>query len=174
MKTRIQTLMYFLISTATVNSITVTPSDNITLGSCSGRLDYFLCSCLSDNTTIDIHLSPGHYNFTAQRSCELSDKNGVTITGSDAVIECNSSGFNVVFINTSNIKISNITMKECGGVFSNNASQTLQRIAPYAYFGNGSRSVLMFIDSINVTITDLNMSSSLGYAALIWNTWRII
>ena len=160
--------VHFLIAIVTVGGITVTPFDDITQGNCSGKLDYFLCTCLSANTTIDIHLSPGHYNFT-QQSCELSDKNGVTITGSDVVIECNVSGFNIVFMNTTNIKISNITMKGCGGVFSNSVGHTLDQVLPYAYFRNGSRFVLMFIKSSDITISDLTMIDSLSYGILSWS-----
>ena len=162
--------VHFLIAIATVGGITVTPVDDIRQGNCSGKLDYFLCTCLSANTTIDIHLSPGHYHFT-QQSCELSDKNGVTITGSDVVIECNGSGFNIVFMNTTNIKISNITMKGCGGVFSNSVGHTLDQALSYAYFGSGSRFVLMFIKSSDITISDLTMIDSLGYGILSWSSW---
>jgi len=154
-----------------VNSITVTPLDVITQGNCSGKLDYFLCTCLSANTTIDIHLSSGHYHFTHQ-PCELSDKNEVTITGNDSVIECNSSGFNVVFINTVNIRISNITMKGCGGVFSNSVSHIINQTIPSAYFGNGSRFVLMFVNSNDINISNLTMFDSLGYGILSWNSWE--
>ncbi|XP_065893230.1 uncharacterized protein [Dysidea avara] len=173
MTTCMQTLLHFLIAIATVGGITVTPVDDIRQGNCSGKLDYFLCTCLSTNTTIDIHLSPGHYHFT-QQSCELSDKNGVTITGSDVVIECNGSGFNIVFMNTTNIKISNITMKGCGGVFRDSVSQNFQGIVPYAYFGNGSRFVLTFSDSSDITINNLTMFDNLGYGILVWNTWGTI
>ena len=83
-----------------VNSMTVYPGQNYTEGNCSGPVDYFLCNCLTSNTTIDIHLPPGLYEFKTQPNCSLENKTSITITGNtpdDTIIEC-IEPFNIVFM----------------------------------------------------------------------------
>jgi len=150
----------------TTNSITVYPGQNYTEGNCSGPVDYFLCNCLTSNKTIDVHLSPGHYEFRQQQLCVLSNTTRVTITGNtsdDTIIEC-IEPFNVVFLTGRNIAINNIKMMKCGDVVHGFINRTIQSLVPAAYFGNSFRFVINFIHVKNVSINNFTMINTLGYA----------
>jgi len=154
-----------------VNSITVYPGQNSTFGNCTGPADYLLCNCLTSNTTIDIHLSPGQYNLTTQPFCLLENKTSVTITGSQfdsTIIEC-IEPFNIVFLRVQNIIISNIQMNRCGNELNESTNATIQRDIPATFFGDGFRFALMLHRVKNVSITNLSMSRTLGYAILAFN-----
>ncbi|XP_065915059.1 uncharacterized protein [Dysidea avara] len=154
-----------------VNSMTVYPGQSYTEGNCSGPVDYFLCNCLTSNTTIDIHLSSGRYQFRTQPFCSLENMTSVTITGSDSddtIIEC-IEPFNIVFVRSRNIVIYNIRMEKCGDVVNDFVNQTVQSVVPAAYFGNGFRFAVMLYHSINVTITDVSLQHTLGYGIIAFN-----
>ena len=111
----------------TANSITVYPGQNYTEGRCSGPVDYFFCNCLTSNSTIDIHLSPGHYKFRKQPLCVLSNKTSVRIIGSgsdNTIIEC-MEPFSMVLMSLQNVVISNIQMRQCGDVVNNLINETI-------------------------------------------------
>ncbi|XP_065913461.1 uncharacterized protein [Dysidea avara] len=166
-----QHVVILLSSVLIVNSMTVYPGQNYIEGNCSGSVDYFLCNCLTSNTTIDIHLSPGHYHFRTQSNCSLDNKTNITIIGStsdDTIIECNEP-FNIVFLRSQNIIISNVRLMKCGDVVNDFISQTVQSVVRLAYFGNGFRFAIMFYEVKNVTITNFEMSQSLGYGILAFN-----
>ena len=64
-------LIHLMVSlVVSVDSISVWPAQNIvnSNNNCSGQLDYFLCNCVADNATIEIHLLPGYYHFQRQGS----------------------------------------------------------------------------------------------------------
>ncbi|XP_065913753.1 uncharacterized protein [Dysidea avara] len=148
-----------------VNSMTVYPGQNYTEGNCSGPVDYFLCNCLTSNTTIDIHLSPGRYQFRTQPFCLIPNKASVTITGNSpdvTIIEC-IEPFNIVFLRSRNIFISNIRMEKCGDVVNDFINQTVRLVVPAAYFGNGFRFAVKLYQVKNVTIANFTMTNTLGY-----------
>ena len=154
-----------------VNSMTVYPGQKYTEGNCSGPVDYFLCNCLTSNTTIDIYLSPGHYQFRTQPFCLLENKTSVTITGNtpdDTIIEC-IRPYNIVFMRSRNIIISNIRMEKCGDVVNDFINQTVQMVVPTVYFGYGFRFAVKFYHVKNVIITNFTMSHTLGYGILAFN-----
>ena len=150
-------------TTSTAYSFMTTPGEIITEENCSGRLDYFLCNCLSSNTTID--MLAGNYNFTKQSVCLLKNKTNISITGStadDTTIEC-IEPFSIVFMNVQNVTISNIKMIGCGAVVNNAINQTFNKVFDAIYLGKGFRFAVMFFDAINVTINGLTMLNTLGY-----------
>ena len=154
--------------------LTVDPNQTIDDGSCSGKLDEFLCNCLSQNKTIDIHLLPGEYNFS-QQTCMLEDKARITITGdsvANTTVYCN--GFNMVFINSANVLISNIEMVGCGNYVSDLINRSFSNAIPESYFGKGSRFTLMFIFTANVTITNLLIRYNLGYSIIALNALGVV
>ena len=154
-----------------VNSMTVYPGQNYTEGNCSGPVDYFLCNCLTSNTTIDIHLSPGHYQFKTQPNCLLENMTSVIVTGSgsdDTIIEC-IEPFNIVFMWSRNIVINKIRMEKCGDFVNNFINQTVQKVIPVAYFGNGFRLAVMLYHVKNVVITNFAMVHTLGYGIISFN-----
>ena len=159
------TIMIFAV-TSTAYSIMVNPGEIITEGNCSGQLDYFLCNCLSSNTTIDIHLSRGHYNVTKQPAvCLLENKTSMSITGStvgDTIIEC-VEPFSIVFMSVQNVTISNIKMINCGDVVDTSINETISKLVYYTYFGNGTKFALLFYNATDVTIDNFTMLNTLGY-----------
>ena len=163
------------IITNVAESLTVSSQQNLSNGNCSGKLDEFLCNCLVYNDTIDINLSPGQYNFTQQQTCILQNKNKISITGNsvnDTTICCND--FNLVFINTQNVLISNIEMVGCGNLVNDMINQSFINAIPVSYFGEGSRFTLMFILSVNVTISNLLVRNNLGYSIIALNALGVV
>ena len=156
---------------STTYSITVNPGEIITEGNCSGQLDYFLCYCLSSNTTIDVHLLPGHFNVTRQPGCLLGNKTSVSITGStvdDTIIEC-VEPFSIVFMSVHNVTISNIKMINCGDVVDSGINETINERIRVAYFGDGFRFALLFYNATDVTINEFTMLNTLGYGIVAFN-----
>ena len=156
---------------STVYPILVTPGENITEGNCSGQLDHYLCNCLTSNTTIDIHLSPGRHNFTKQPICLLENKTSIHITGSavgDTIIEC-IQPFSIAFMSVRNVTISNITMINCGDVVNDAINKTINETIPIFYFGYGFRFAVMFYNAIDVSISEFTMLYTLGYGIVAFN-----
>ena len=138
---------------------------------CSGQLDYFLCNCLSSNTTIDVHLLPGHYNVTKQPVCLLGNKTSISITGStvdDTIIEC-VEPFSIVFMRVHNVTISNIKMINCGDLVDSGINETINKGIQVAYFGDGSRFALLFYNATDVIINEFTMLNTLGYGIVAFN-----
>ena len=163
------TVMMFTV-TLTTYSITVNPGEIITEGNCSGQLDYFLCNCLSSNTTIDVHLLRGYYNVTRQPGCLLGNKTSISITGStvgDTIIEC-VEPFSIVFMTVCNVTISNIKMINCGDVVDSGINETISKLN-YTYFGDGSRFALLFYNATDVIINEFTMLNTLGYGIIAFN-----
>ncbi|XP_065914932.1 uncharacterized protein [Dysidea avara] len=159
---------------AIVNGLTVSPQQRLNHGNCSGKLDEFLCSCLAQNATIDIHLLPGRYDFS-QQTCMLRNKPRVTITGdstNSTAIYCN--GFSLVFVNCMNILISNIEMVGCGNLVSDATNGSFSEAVPESYFGDGSQFTLLFIVSVNITISNLLVRYNLGYSIIALNALGIV
>jgi len=157
-----------------VDGISVRPAQNIVNNNnnCSGQLDYFLCKCVADNATIEIHLLPGYYHFQEQSSCTLQGQSNILITGStskSSVIQC--SNFNIAFLEVQNVVINNIQMVNCGGLFNDAINQTIANASSYTYFAKGSRFAVMFLLSTNVTISNLTMKNTLGYGIISFNTF---
>ena len=168
---RIFYLVMIFALTSITYPITIGPGKNITEGNCIGQLDYFLCNCLTSNTTIDIHLLPGHYNFTKQPICLLEKKTNISITGSavdDTIIEC-IQPFSIAFVSVQNVTISNITMINCGDVMNSGINKTISERILVAYFGDGFRFAVMFYNAIDVTISELTMLHTLGYGIVAFN-----
>jgi len=156
-----------------VDSITVWPKQTIenSNNNCSGQIDYFLCNCVADNATIEIKISPGHYHFQEQTSCILRGQSKISIIGSandSTVFQCNK--FNMVFLFVQNVIIANIQMVNCGSSISDGVNHTINSASSYTYFGKGSRFALMFLLSMNVTISNLTMRNTLGYGIIFFNT----
>ena len=164
---------YFLMMIFGVTCITVYPDKDITQGNCSYKIDAFLCHCLSSDMTV--YLSPGDYSFHSQNSCMIAGKRNIAIIGTsnspnDTTIRCNGGPFNLLFLNTHNITISNIRIIGCGGLINTSINETFVKFVPVSYFGKGSRYVLMVFNSSNMTINKLIMQNNLGYGLLGWNT----
>ena len=127
MKAKTTFLSLIVLISVTVNAIIVSPGIDVTEGNCSGPIDYFLCNCTELNTTIDIHLSPGHYNFTHRQPCLLQDKIRIKITGkssNETIIKCQEP-FNIMFMGVREIVISNITVDNCGNIVDNLTQETV-------------------------------------------------
>ena len=123
---------------------------------------------------MDVHLLPGRYDFS-QPSCILQDKTRIAFTGNsttNTVIYCN--GFNLLFINTQNVLISNIEMVNCGNIVSSMINQSFSNVIPQIYFGTGSRFTIMFISAANVTISNLSMKNNLGYSIITSNALGVV
>ena len=148
----------FLFFTATVTAVIVSPNDVLVEGDCTGSIDTYLCECLTANSTIDIQLSPGYYNFSKQPSCVLQYKTSISIIGSpsnDTVIQC-SDEFNIRFLITESVIIRNLVLIGCGGM----VSEFDQLIYPGQY--------LFYFDDIrNITIDNLYMSYTIGYGIVV-------
>ena len=172
---RLVILLHLLSSAVDVaDSLTVNSHQILSIGNCSGKLDEFLCNCLAQNDTVDVHLLPGRYDFS-QPSCILQDKTRIAFTGNsttNTVIYCN--GFNLLFINTLNVLISNIEMVNCGNIVSNMINQSFSNVIPQIYFGAGSRFTIMFISAANVTISNLSMKNNLGYSIITSNALGVV
>jgi len=71
------------------------------------------------------HFPPGHYQSRTQSFCLLQNKASVTITGNasdDTIIECIAiEPFNIVFLRSQNIVISNV---KCGNVVNDFIKQS--------------------------------------------------
>ena len=157
--------------TSTGYSIMINPGEIVTEGNCSGQLDYFLCNCLTSNTTVDIHLLPGHYNFTKQPICLLENKTSIRITGSavdDTIIEC-IQPFSIVFMSVQNVAIGNITMINCGDVVNSDINKKINEVVRLTYFGYGSRFAMLLYNAIDVSISEFTMLNTLGYGIIAFN-----
>ena len=166
----IYTIIIFAV-TSTTYSVVINPGEIITEGNCSGQLDYFLCTCLTSNGTVNIHLLSGHYNVTNQPSCLLENKTSISITGSavgDTIIECIES-FSIVFMSVQNVTISNITMINCGDVVNSGINRTFNEDILIAYLGDGFRFAIMFYNATDVTINEFTMLNTLGYGIFAFN-----
>ena len=130
---RVRTILCLITAFAwllSTDAITVSPGKNVTEGNCTGPLEYFLCNCMALNATIDIHLSPGQYNFSYQPFCVLQNQSSIKLIGNisqsnDTVsIKCQVP-FNIVFMRVQNVIISNITLVKCGKVMNDSTNQTI-------------------------------------------------
>ncbi|XP_065893656.1 uncharacterized protein [Dysidea avara] len=149
-------------------------NDSISEGNCTGPLDYFLCNCLTTNTTIDIQVSPDQYTFRRQSDCILENKTSIRIIGNssnDTVFNCTCDRpFGIVFLRVCNVTIEGIQMVGCGDVVSNIINQTLYTIVPAIHFGAGFRSAVMFYYAKDVRVTDLILLNTLGYGIVTVDT----
>ena len=157
----IKTTFYSLVVFAwllSINAIMVYPGKNISKGNCRGELDYFLCNCITSNTTIDIYLSRGTYHFKHQPFCSLQNKTSIKLIGhlcNDTVIECNYTAepFNIVIMRVQSVIISNIKMVECGDVANDFINQTFYNATNTAgHFGSGFRRAIMLYQVKNIAI----------------------
>ena len=149
----------------------VKPGKNITEGNCSGQLDHFLCKCMASNATIDIHLSPGQYQFMHQPCCLLQNQTSIRITGNSSTntsITCQEL-FSITFMRVQNVIISNITMVNCSDVVHNVINQTLNTVVPTTHFGSHSKYAIMFYDAKDVNITEFTMLNTSGYGIVAIN-----
>ena len=152
--------MFTVLSSVVDGVIIVNPGDIIGEGSCNGSIDRYLCYCLTSNTTIDIQLSPGYYNFSYQPLCTVWNKTSITITGSssnDTVIKC-IDGFSINIFKTQSVVIRNLIMTGCGNAVITD-DQT--------YIGQH----MFYLDGIvnGVSISNLYMSNTVGYGIIICN-----
>ena len=171
--TSLAIIYFFLLVFSIVSSITVYPGEEIE-GNCPRKsLDFFLCYCISSNTTL--FLSPGNYTLQRQDFCRVADKSNVAIVGmgdspEKTIIRCNSShSFNVIFTNMQNLTIKNVIFLGCGGIIDERINRTFISLLPVSYFGRGSRFTLMLYNSSNVTLDNLIARNNLGYTAVTWN-----
>ena len=172
MKAKITFLSLIILISVTVNAIIVSPGIDVTEGNCSGPIDYFLCNCTELNTTIDIHLSPGHYNFTHRQPCLLQDKIRIKITGkssNETIIKCQEP-FNIMFMGVREIVISNITVDNCGNIVDNLTQETVNNVTNNSiYLGSGFRCAIMFYQVKDINISEFTMQNTLGYGIVAFN-----
>ena len=156
---------------SSINAIVVSPGEAFTEGNCSGQLNYFLCNCMTSNTTIDIHLSHGRYYFMNQPFCLLQNKTKIKLIGSssnDTTIECKE--FNIVFMGVQNVIIINITMINCGNEVHDSINHSVNSIRNSgAHLGSGFRFAMMFYHVKDVTITNVTMQNTSGYGIVAFN-----
>ena len=166
-------LIIILIWVPSFNAIIVSPGINVTEGNCSGPLDYFLCNCTELNTTIDIHLSSGQYNFTHKQPCLLQNKTSIKITGKssdETVIKCQEP-FNIMFMEIiREVIISNLTMDNCGNVVDDLTQEMVNNTANGSmYLGSGFRCAIMFYQVRDINISEFTMQNTLGYGIVAFN-----
>ncbi|XP_065914461.1 uncharacterized protein [Dysidea avara] len=136
--------------------------------------DAISCDCLSSGSLI--RLASKEYVITNQTSCIIENHADVTITGDpdgDTTLKCTSE-FNIVFINTRNLTISNIKMRNCGGILDQKINQTVVDANPYFHFDNGTKYVLMFLNSFDITLRDIMMVDTTGYSIIAFNALGIV
>jgi len=165
-------ILFALLSRPADALVVHSSDDNISEGSCTGPLDYFLCNCLSMNTTIDIQVLPGQYSFRRQSNCILENKTSIRIVGSssdDTVFKCDEA-FSIVFLRARNVTIKGIQMLGCGDVVNSVINQTLYTVVPATHFGAGFRFTIMFYHAKDVRITDVALISTLSYGIVALDT----
>ena len=157
---------------SSINAIMVSSGKNITIGNCTGQLDYYLCNCVALKPAIDIHLSSGWYYFMHQPSCLLQNKTSIKLIGSssnDTIIECKEP-FSIVFARVRGVMISNITMVNCGDVVDDLVNQTVHNATDNtSHFGSGFRYAIMFYQVKDITITEVTMQNTMGYGIVAFN-----
>ena len=157
---------------SSINALGINSGESIKEGNCSGKLDYFLCNCLTSNATIDIHLSPGRYHFVHQPFCLLQNKTSITLIGhlsNDTIIECKEP-FNIVFMKVQSVNISNIKMLNCGNVANDCINETFYNATNNtSHFGSGFRHAIMFYQVTYINISGFTMENTLGYGIVVIN-----
>ena len=168
--------LLFIVWGATVrNVINVQPTGQ------EFTLEYYLCSkssiSLNDTTLL---LSNGNHIISNGISCTLNNVHNLQITSNDlAIVTCKrsversftSQGF--VFVSGTNLTLSNIVFKNCGGIID----ETL-----LYYFNRAStnqllyelQTVLLFLNSTNVRLHDITIVEYFGYAVLAVNVLELV
>ena len=147
---------------------------NISEESCNGSFNCFLCNCTAFNSSIDILFPTGWHYFYNQSLCLLEDKSSINLIGNspnDTIIECKEP-FNIVFKRVRNLIISNITIVNCGNVL--NDIQLINKTIyhqsnKHAHFGSNFRFAIMLYQVKDLTITNLIMTNTRGYAIVAIN-----
>ncbi|XP_065915255.1 uncharacterized protein [Dysidea avara] len=129
-------------------------------------LETFSCDCLN------VQLSSMYNKISSTTSCVLSDRTSITITGADGgtMLECTAeSQFNIIFNNSQNVTVRDITLMNCGGKINETINSTITRATSNFYFGNGTTFALMFLYSTNITLNNVTMLNSPGYSIIALN-----
>ena len=136
-------------------------------GNCS---DTFSCDCFTSGPLVDVRLSSKVYEISSPTSCVLSDRTSITIAGSPrgTMLIC-TADFNIVFNNSRNITISDITMVNCGGKISEAINRTITNATSRFYFGKGTTYALMFLYSTDITLDYVMIVDSPGYSIIALN-----
>jgi len=127
------------------------------------------CECLSSDSIIQ--LASKEYVITNQLSCIMWNSTDVTITGDshgNTTLNCNGK-LSIVFIGARNLTISNIKIRNCGGLLDQKINQTIVNANPYFHFDNGTKYVLMFLNSFDITLHDIEMVDTTGYSIITFN-----
>ena len=131
------------------------------------------CDCFSSDSVVQ--LIPGTFVIT-DSSCVLRNITNVMIMGDpdgETILKCTSE-FNIAFINAQNVSISNIKMRDCGGILSQEINQTIIGTSPYFYFDYGTKYILLFLNSFNVSLHDIEMVDTTGYSIVTVNALGIV
>ncbi|XP_065914794.1 uncharacterized protein [Dysidea avara] len=165
--------IYLIIPIVIGNEFTVNPGDIIGDENCSGKVDDFLCECCADSDTVNIHLLPGRHVFRVNNyPCYLTNKTSVVITGNspnNTTILCD--GFSIMLAIVQNVTISNITFEGCGGGMEDYVNSSFES---FVYLGQGSRFVFLFIDSADITFSNVRMQNTLGYSIISFDAYGIV
>ena len=144
-------------------------------------LEYYLCNkssiSLNDTTLL---LSNGNHIISNGTSCTLNNVHNLQITSNDpAIVTCKRSversftsrGF--VFVSGTNLTLSNIVFKNCGGIidkrliYNFNSTSTTQSLYEL-------QTVLLFLNSTNVRLHDITIVEYFGYAVLAVNVLELV
>ena len=136
--------------------------------------DVISCDCLSSGSVVQ--LKSKEYAITNQSLCIMENRTDVTITGDphgNTTLNCNSE-LSIAFIGARNVTISNLKMRNCGGLLDQKINQTIVNASPYFHFDNGTKYVLMFLNSFDITLRDIEMVDTTGYSIITFNALGIM
>ena len=115
--------------------------------------------CICDNLTEDgteIFLCKGTYVVLSD--IVVRNFSDLTLHGDNAEVRC-STGFGIKFVNILNFVISGLTIKNCGTIIQNSAK------TPFSFL-----SAVSILNSMNVTIEDVEFIANLGTGLTIFDT----
>ena len=144
--------------------------------SSTNSLAYYLCEGagnLTSNTTIVLSHTIVHY-IPPGPFCLVENITGLTIYGNSldnpAVVKCNSTSHDVRgfgFFNVTNLSISNIVVKSCGGVIDQNATKYIN--ISFFYFQPGQRAVFLFNHCFDLMLDRTEIREYKGFAVVCAN-----
>ncbi len=133
----------------------------------NGSLQELLCSPASElGSSTTLQLDPGVHTIADGSTCVVADLSDVTITSlGGASIECESGGLlgsNFMFLNVSNLTMSNIRMDNCGRVIPQNLPAYVNNT--FIYIDQEQKAVLVFSLVTNLCLVDFTITRSFGYS----------
>ena len=158
---------------ASVVEYNVSPGQSLSHENCSGPLDYFLCSCLDSISAVTFNVLPGDHILSSEHQCVIYNKTKFEMigVGSTTTLSCNN--FNLAFLWSENILISNLEMINCGDFVSESVKANFSQLITYSFVVNRTRAVFMFFRSVNVTLSQLSMQHSFGYSMVFLNPFGV-